>query len=79
MTDAGSTESHYASDPRVPPARVGHLGKHHRVPMGVEVDGARSAARQRDYDRNRDDGRHRDDDPGPSYDDFLEHDADEVG
>jgi hypothetical protein len=56
--------SNYSSDPRVPPAKVGHLGKHtpaaNHGPVGlprVEKRHGESA------------------DPGPTYDDFLEHDG----
>ncbi|ROQ39487.1 hypothetical protein EDF46_1119 [Frondihabitans sp. PhB188] len=51
--------SSYSSDPRVPPVRVEHLGKHHRsTPHGpVGLPTAAPAP-----------------DPGPSYEDFLEPD-----
>lgn len=56
--------SNYSSDPRVPPARVGHLGKHRRPasldPLGLPA----VAAQPRDAA-----------DPEPTYDDFLDHDA----
>lgn len=57
--------SNYSSDPHVPPARVGHLGKHHRSPSQssrgpAPSDGAPTAS---------------DADKGPTYDDFLEHES----
>lgn len=60
--------SNYSSDPRVPPAKVGHLGKHHRAtdhgPVGLpstRPPAAPPRATAGDVA-----------DPGPSYADFLE-------
>lgn len=56
--------SNYESDPRVPPAHVEKLGKHRRAdphgPVGLPSGEEPVAVVP---------------DPGPSYDDFLEHDG----
>lgn len=58
--------SSYSRDPRVPPVRVEHLGKHHRStprgPVGLPAEPVRS----------------KNVDEGPTYDDFLEHDETEA-
>lgn len=55
--------SSYSRDPRVPPAQVGHLGKHGRVAAHGPV-GLPPAERPKKPPV----------DAGPTYDDFLEHD-----
>jgi hypothetical protein len=52
--------SHYDSDPSVPPARVEHLGRRRSAPARG-TDGLRLPSPAKAQD------------PGPSYDDFLDH------
>ncbi|GAA4678062.1 hypothetical protein [Frondihabitans cladoniiphilus] len=55
------TSSAYDRDPGVPPVHVEHLGKHHKTPTAsVPVQPRVPAPRP---------------DDGPTYADFLEHDA----
>lgn len=58
--------SSYSRDPRVPPAHVEHLGKHHKTPTRGPIGLPAEPSQAQPVD------------DGPTYDDFLEHDVERV-